>query len=260
MGGMLKVAASLVNPAAIARQAVRVTVGKSLKEKQDQAVNLANISYILELRPRTITPLSVSDIKTVARGRRIPGAVLHVIGDKESGPDGGFSDYGRLTIANEPQWFSKLTFGAYDLSHPHLSYPKWVKVSQPHKLPPEFLAEWGAHPLNMDQKARWKLWAAQAALNFDAACQCLSVGRFQVMVFHWSRMGFTSPAAMIEFANVSEANHLELCVRWFEIEDKVDALQGMNWPVIATYNGHGDIAAYEASCRKLYDKRCALYA
>jgi len=228
--------------------------------KQVLAENNRRIANVLAMRPRDIKPLTESDFRMVGRQANVPPAVLHVIADKESGADGGFAKDGRLIIADEPQWFSKLTARAYDATRPDISYPKWIPTGQNKKLPAGWVKVWGnKHPMQLEHRQRWELWCMQATENFDAAVSCISMGRFQVMGFHWERFGFPSPEAMVEFAFDSEANHLKLCLKWFEVEDKLDALRRKDWLALAAYNGTGELAKYAKGCADLYEKRCTIY-
>jgi len=248
---------ALVNPiGAAVRQVNSATLGALKEAKQSRAENFTLTQQVLEMRPGNVTPLKVADYIRMAAEKKVPPVVFHVLSDKESHPDGGFTRLGRLGIAVEPQVFSKLTANRYDKSHPHLSYPKYVKYRR--GAPPP--AGFAKHPLDMSQAERWLLFTGMAHLNFNAALQALSIGRFQTMVMHWKRMGFPSPLAMYQYANQGEFEQLELCFKWFVMEDLVPEMRALNWAKIARYNGTGNIEAYEADCRKLCERRQPLYA
>jgi hypothetical protein len=247
--------------AVAARQLKRMTTGKSLAQKQDRAANLRQIDNVLTMRPKNFRTLEEAEFRMVGKKKNVPPEVLHVIADKESGRDGGFARDGRLIIADEPQWFSRFTAGAYDTTRQDISYPKWIPTDKPNRLPKGWIDVWGMkHPMKLTHNERWQLWAMQATENFDAAVCAISMGRFQVMGFNWERFGFKSPLDMLEFAYQGEAAHLELCVMWFETEDKMEALRRRDWHTIALYNGTGRQAEYAAECEKLYGKRRGLYA
>ena len=103
----------------------------------------------------------------------------------------------------------------------------------------------------------WGMWATQ---NFDAACSSISIGRFQVMGSHWEAMGFDSPMAMIRYAYESELNQLDLCIRWFIMNDLLGALREGSWFHVAAYNGTADREAYAASCKQIEAKRVSMFA
>jgi hypothetical protein len=261
---------ALTNPiGAGLRQIKRETTGKSLQLKQDRAENLTKIDAVLAMRPTNMAPIGPAEFKIIGNRYKIPPVRLHVLSEKESGKDGGFQRDGRLTIMDEPAQFSKFTAHIYDMPSrdrfsdedlPTLSYPKFVHLRDKHKLSKEWLAAWKIHPYSFSHRERWQLWAMWATQNFDAACMSISIGRFQVMGFHWQAMGFRSPQEMIEYAYVSEMNQLDLCLKWFQMNDLMDALAKGSWFRVAIYNGTADREAYAASCAAIEKKRCAIYA
>lgn len=261
---------ALVNPIAAGyRQVVRVTEGKRLQAKQDRAANIERVNQVLQMRPRNFAPLSVSDYRTLAARYQAPPVRLVVLSEKESGIEGGFQRDGRLTIMNEPAKFSKYTGRAYDLPTidpvtfeklPALSYPNFVKSRDWKKLPKAWLDGWKQHPYQFAHRDRWQLWTMWAMQNFDAAVMSISIGRFQVMGFHWQAMGFKSPLEMLEFAYESEFNHLDLCLRWFVINDRMKDLRSGSWYAVAAYNGTGDRERYAAECAAIEKKRAAMFA
>jgi len=252
-----------INPAAAVRAVQRATVGKSLQAKQDRAANNARIDEVMQWRPRDMRPLTAADYIQAGKRHDIPPVKLAVLSAKESGSEGGFQRDGRVTIMAEPAKFSQFTAGVYDVPTrdplteeevPALSYPKFVKRRENHKLPKAWKDAWLTHPYDFSFRERWQLWSLWATYNFDAAVKSISIGRFQVMGFHWEKMGFASPMEMLRFAYDSEQNHLELCLRWFKMNDMLRKLKDGNWYQIAIYNGNGDRDKYALECAAIEKK------
>ncbi len=248
---------------------IAMTAGERIKRKQDVAANLAQLARVMEMRPKQWRPLTTSDIRIVGKRENIPPLHLQVLSEKESGSDGGFLDDGRLVILNEPHCFSRLTACAFDVPTvdpegapvPPLGYPRWVKLAEWNKLPAAWLHEWKKHPYNLDHRERWALLGLQAMYNFDAAVQSISMGRFQVMGFHWRRLGFASPLAMLEYAYEGEAAHLDLAIRFLRMEDKLDLLRRGDWRRLSVvYNGTGDPEKYADDCDKICRLRSRLFS
>lgn len=262
--------AAIINPIGAGLRFVeRMTAGERLKAKQDRAANNALISEVLQMRPRDLSQLGPKDYRHVGNRLNIPPVRLHVLSDKESGAQGGFSRDGRLTILGEPAIFSKYTARAFDVESadvvtgeklPPLSYPKFVKKREAHKLPAWWKARWGKHPYDFSTEERWQLWSMWATQNPEAAIMSISMGRFQVMGFHWQAMGFTSALEMLRFAWRSEANQLDLCIRWFKMNDMLDDLRRGSWYQVALYNGTGDRQKYADECSALEARRAGTYA
>ncbi|MGP9633728.1 N-acetylmuramidase domain-containing protein [Halomonas sp. AOP43-A1-21] len=81
--------------------------------------------------------------------------------------------------------------------------------------------------------------ALAKGIHTGAAIQSASWGLFQIMGFHWKRLGFDSPEAMEKAANESEGRQLDMFVA-FILGDAVmhQALIDRDWPTFAErYNG-----------------------
>lgn len=237
----------------------RVVAGGKFVNDAHSRANLTIVERVVSMRPGNTASLTPDDFRRVAAKWNVSPAALHTIADKESGPHGGFWKMGRLVIACEPHIFSRYTRNAFDLEYPHLSYPNFIKRAQAERLPKRWMQTWGKHPMQLSPQERWQLWAWWGELNPDAAICAISMGRFQVMGFHWKAFGFDSPLALLEFANGSEANQLDLCVRWFQANDKLDDLRALDWGRIATYNGTGNLVEYAQDCKALFVQRCKTY-
>ncbi|MCE1034400.1 N-acetylmuramidase family protein [Pseudomonas monteilii] len=90
---------------------------------------------------------------------------------------------------------------------------------------------------------------AQArSIDDQAALESCSWGAFQVMGFHWERLGYASVQDFVEAMYRSESDQLEAFVRYIEADPTLlKALKSLKWAKVAElYNG----PAYK---RNLYD-------
>jgi len=76
-------------------------------------------------------------------------------------------------------------------------------------------------------------------LDEAAALESSSWGAFQVMGFHWKRLGYTSIQDFVAAMNRSEADQLEAFVRFIETDPALlKALKALKWATVAKlYNG-----------------------
>lgn len=90
-----------------------------------------------------------------------------------------------------------------------------------------------------------KLGAAIATGEVDAAFMACSWGAFQVMGQYWSDLGYISPYALAWTCTQSEADQLEVAVRYIEHFGLADELRELTGnpatcaPFAAAYNGLG---------------------
>ncbi|WP_238066557.1 N-acetylmuramidase domain-containing protein [Pseudomonas shirazica] len=76
-------------------------------------------------------------------------------------------------------------------------------------------------------------------LDEQAALESCSWGAFQVMGFHWKRLGYPSVQAFVEAMSRSESDQLEAFVRYIEADPTLlKALKSLKWAKVAElYNG-----------------------
>ncbi|EPV8688034.1 N-acetylmuramidase domain-containing protein [Pseudomonas aeruginosa] len=76
-------------------------------------------------------------------------------------------------------------------------------------------------------------------LDEVAALESASWGAFQVMGYHWQRLGYSSIHDFVAAMNRSEADHLEAFVRYIEADPSLlKALKAQKWAIVAKlYNG-----------------------
>lgn len=76
-------------------------------------------------------------------------------------------------------------------------------------------------------------------LDDMAALESTSWGGFQVMGYHWQRLGYASIHDFVAAMNRSEADHLEAFIRYIETDaNLLKALKAQKWATVAKlYNG-----------------------
>lgn len=142
-------------------------------------------------------------------------AVLNAIISVESGGIGFASDTGKIIIQFEPVWFRK-------------------------KAPYAPSGKWSVNGVER-QSQEWTAFNDAFRINPDAAMESTSIGMMQVMGFHWKALGFDSVGAMWDYAKESEANQIDLAIRFCKNNSKLDlAIRNKDFPTIAYYyNGAG---------------------
>lgn len=111
-----------------------------------------------------------------------------------------FDDKGRPVILFEPHIFHDRTQGRHSPSD--YSYAKWREKP---------------YPKGYD--ARWAQMAAAAEKNEAAALESASWGLFQIMGFHWRKLGYDSPQAFAAAMASSEGAHLDAVVRFIQVNN-----------------------------------------
>lgn len=251
------------------RVVLRETLGRQLRAKVAQADHFWKIAELVNLRAeRPNDPLQPEDFKRAASLWGVDPAAIHALADAESA-GAGFEPDGRAVILVEPHAFSEATLHAFDVSHPHVSYPIWVPYKKGAKPPAAF----DRHPYLYAPDDRWALFTRMAELHIEGACSALSVGRFQQLVGrtpamaragippHWKSLGFPSAEVCFRFLCQSEFDQLEVLRRYIAANGLKRALKERDWRAVARgYNGSGQVDAYSAKMATAYAKRARLYA
>lgn len=130
----------------------------------------------------------------------------------------------------EAHWFGKLTNYRFNDDHPDLSCVSWN---------PDLAAGTKAGAWQQLQRAR--------ALDEDAADQATSWGAFQVMGFHWKRLGFANVSAFVDSMTANgDDGQMDAFVAFVEADPALHAsLRIGAWlDVERRYNGGGYGGAY----------------
>jgi len=180
------------------------------------------------------TPLDDAAIAGAAKKLGCEVAAVRAVIDVES--RGGFLPDGRPKILFERHYFSRLTKGRFDTSHPGISNGKWGGYGAG-----------GAHQYDRLNEA--------VALDRDAALRSASWGLFQIMGDHCKSLGYADAEAFVAAMVSGEPAQLEAFVAFVKKNNLDDELARHDWAGFARgYNG----AAYRENH---YDtKLAAAYA
>jgi hypothetical protein len=109
-----------------------------------------------------------------------------------------------------------------------------------------------------NQSLEWS--ALETAMNMDPssapfAIQAASWGAGQIMGFHYSRLGYTSPFDMMRDA-YSERSQIAMLIHFIDSDSRLSsALDNKEWTTFARYyNGTGQVPVYAELLRKAYAK------
>lgn len=163
------------------------------------------------------TPLDDAAIAEAARKLGVEVAAVRAVIDVES--RGGFLPDGRPKILFERHYFSRLTRGKFDGSHPGVSNGKWGGYGPG-----------GAHQYDRLNQA--------AALDRDAALRSASWGLFQIMGDHCKTLGYADAETFVAAMVSGEAAQLDAFVAFVKKNRLDDELQRHDWAGFARgYNG-----------------------
>ncbi|MEW6128926.1 MAG: N-acetylmuramidase family protein [Acidobacteriota bacterium] len=222
---------------------------------QRLTMNFANPSGLIAPNSREFTFLSLtctlpaasggnalaeSDFETAAKTLGCEVAAIKAVNEIESAGSGYFAS-GRPKILFEAHIFSRLTKHAYDKCAPDISSKSWNKK----------LYKGGEAEYDRLEKAM--------ALDRAAALQSASWGRFQIMGFHYAKLGYTTVDDFIVAMYQSEGRHLEAFVSFIKAANLTKSLTDKNWADFARgYNGAGYAEnQYDTKLKKAYDKYAA---
>lgn len=154
--------------------------------------------------------LTKKDFELLACEFGLTYAQLKAVDAVESGGKGFDDATGKIIIQFEPSWFKRKS--------PYTPSGKWSlnKVE--------------------NQSKEWVAFNDAFAKNPTAAMESTSIGRMQVMGFHFKCLGFETVGAMWDYAKESEANQIRLGLRFIELNKKMyKALQLLDWRTFAYY-------------------------
>lgn len=184
--------------------------------------------------PRALTQ---SDIDAAAVTLECDPAAINAVIEVES-PGGGFLSDGRVVILFERHVFWRQLVAA-GIDPTTVNAPASI-LSQ----------ERGGYVGGAGEYPRL---AAAAAISIDAAYEACSWGRFQIMGYHATRLGYPSaPDMAVQFSKNGEAEHLRAFVHFIQLDaDLHKALRARKWATFAKiYNG-------PAYADNLYDAKLA---
>lgn len=174
-----------------------------------------------------MTPLTITDYQRAANQLEVPVAAVIAIAKVESAGSGFLAD-GRPKILFEKHVFIK-RLRAHGFSQPQID------------------ALGQAHPDIVGSKAGGYLGGAAEYPRLDrakcihsaAAIESCSWGMFQIMGYHWQRLGYASAEQFANHLSRDAAHHLDAFVRFIRAEPALHrALRWKKWADVARlYNG-----------------------
>lgn len=121
---------------------------------------------------------------------------LNAVVKVESGGIGFASDTGKIIIQFEPSWFKR-------------------------KSPYTPSGKWSLNGVER-QSQEWIAFNDAFSKNPNAAMESTSIGLMQVMGFHYKLLGFKTVGEMWDYAKISEANQLDLAIRFIKSNPALD--------------------------------------
>ena len=181
--------------------------------------------------------LQHSDLVKAAGQLEVSLASVYAINEVESQGQ-GFLPNGKAKILFERHVFrERLEAAGHDIGKLEAQYPNLVNATA------------GGYA---GGTAEWQRLALARQIDETAALESASWGAFQIMGYHWQRLGYESVQTFVAAMSESEGQQLEAFVR-FILADTVlhSALKARKWAKVAElYNGSG----YK---RNLYDIKLA---
>lgn len=167
------------------------------------------------------TPLTKSDVESMARRLRVTPAHIWTVYDVEVAGDPFIN--GMPTILFEPHIFSRLTKHRFDKTHPRISSRRWNKALYPRT-----------------QAQRYQQLLDAVALDVNAGFSAASYGGFQVLGQHWRSLGYKSAWDFVYQHSQSVGEQLEAFIEYVEVNGLADELRRNDWKGFARgYNGPG---------------------
>lgn len=189
------------------------------------------------------TPISAADFAEAAAVINVDPLRLMAVDDVESNGRGFHPLTRRPIILFEPHVFSKHTKGAFDATHPEISYPAW-----------------GTRDYPVSQETRYQQLVQAMALAEASALMATSWGRFQILGENYDRVGFPDVRGFVRAMARNEREQLLAFVRFVAASPAlVAALKRSDWGGFARrYNGpayakHG----YDQKLKAAFARRVA---
>lgn len=156
--------------------------------------------------------ITEKEYQALATKFKLPISSVKAIDEVESSGRGFCPTTKRIMIQFEPHWFKRFT---------RLTKGLWVSNK-------------------VDVQSReWQAFNNAFSLNPEKAMKSTSIGRMQVMGFHYKRLGFKTVGAMWDYAKKCEANQLWLGLKFIQTDKRLyTALLAKDWKTVARlYNG-----------------------
>lgn len=158
-----------------------------------------------------------SQLQNLAKEYDIELAAIKAVLEVESSGD-GFDNNGYPSVLYEGHIFHRLTKGKFSKTHPHLSYPKWVKTYY-----------------NQNQIERIN---EAGELDNKAALMSASWGCMQVMGFNYKLVNYNTIEEFVVAMFESEYKQIKAGLDYIKNAGLLDELKTKSWRAFARgYNG-----------------------
>lgn len=187
--------------------------------------------------------LRQADLERAAQKLSVPVEAVMAVNEVESAGH-GFSANGRPKILFERHVFRRLLHEKLSKTLTEQQLAEKL-LGLEHAFPDLVNSKPGGYAGGSQEHARLAL---AAGIDPAVAPQACSWGLFQIMGYHWGRLGYKSPGDFVEYMARSEGDQLDAFVRFIDTDPALlAALQGRKWAAFARiYNG----PAYK---KNLYD-------
>lgn len=182
--------------------------------------------------------ISAEDFARAAKELGVSIAAIAAVAEVESAGEGFLPD-GRPVILYERHWFWRLAY-SFDSEQAEQWGDKHPNICSPH--PGGYTGGTAEHQRLHTASQLDRLWALESA----------SWGMFQIMGFHYQRLGYAGVQDMVNALSRSEGEQLDALVRFIKTDKELHkALKARKWGAFARiYNG----PAYK---KNLYDVKLA---
>lgn len=175
--------------------------------------------------------MTTKDFIELSKEFGISFAQIKAVDSVESGGRGFDKSNGKIIIQFEPRWFKRKS--------PYTPSGLWS--------------------LNKVERQAQEWIAFNDAFRKDAnsAMESTSIGRMQVMGFHWKLLGFCSVGEMWDYAKISEINQMRLGLKFIKSNTKMfNALKNNDWRTFAYYYNGSQYERfnYHTRLEKAYNK------
>ena len=206
----------------------------------------------LTSRDRNPHHLSEQDLEKAAARLGIPLAAIKAINTVDSS-GAGFNHAGRPVILYERHVAYRLLgetgMDIAEVDSLAARYPNLINPARGGYV--GGMAEWS------------RLTSACQVIDRSIAYAACSWGQYQIMGYHWQRLGYASIDAFVMAMYTGEAAHLEAFVRYIEAEPALHkAIKAKKWAEVARlYNGPGYKAnLYDIKLARAYERYAAVPA
>lgn len=189
-----------------------------------------------------IIPLTHAAIIAAAEALEVDEASILTVCEVESRGEGFLSDGRPVILFERHVMYQRLKGDDFDADRLAASYPNLVNPTR------------GGYVGGPAEHDRFR-----SACGIDETCaiEAASWGLFQIMGYHWQRLGYASPQAFIGCMQKNEGEQLDAFVRFVKADPELHkALKARKWAEFAKrYNGPAyKENLYDAKLARAYDR------